>query len=287
MHPILEEILLDIDRLEPFPEVAIRVLELSLQEETGPQELVEVIKTDAGITSKVLKLANSALHGLRVTIPSIEHAGVHLGEKALVSLVITSASRSYFMGMGSSTPRSNHSLWEESVANAIASRLVARMDGSPDPEAAYTVGLLQNIGHVLLDRFLVRERDEVLGRVDTGMSLLAAESQVLGMNHSQIGARMARRWDFPAILVDAILHHHAPHLSVLDPRLCAETNLGEAVTWHVLGYQNSPALTHGVASETTELIDTQKGVLAQIGEEVLGELERQRELLGLEETARH
>ena len=60
MHPILKEILLDIERLEPFPHVAVRVLELSMQEGSGPRELVEVIKTDAGITSKVLTLVNSA-----------------------------------------------------------------------------------------------------------------------------------------------------------------------------------------------------------------------------------
>lgn len=282
MHPILEEILVDIERLEPFPDVAIRVLELSLQEETGPNELVDIIKTDAGTTAKVLKLANSALQGLRVTITSIEQAGVQIGAKALVGLVMTSASQSYFMGMGSSTPRSNRSLWEESVANAIASRLVAKMDGSPDPDTAYTVGLLQNVGHILLDRFLVRERDEILGRVDTGMKLLAAERHVLGMNHAQIGARMARKWNFPAVLVDAILHHHAPHLSVLDPRLCAAANLGEALTWHALGYQDAASLSYGVASQTAQMIDMKHGTLGGLGDEVLAELEQQREALGLE-----
>jgi len=48
VHPTLKEILLDVERIEPFPQIAIRVLEISMQETTGPNDLVEVIKTDAG-----------------------------------------------------------------------------------------------------------------------------------------------------------------------------------------------------------------------------------------------
>ncbi|MEW6072936.1 MAG: HDOD domain-containing protein [Planctomycetota bacterium] len=280
MHPILKEVLLDIERLEPFPEVAVRVLELSLQEDLGPREIVEVIQTDAGITAKVLKLANSALQGARTAIASVEQAGVHLGEKALLSMVMTSASQSFFMGLGASTPRSNHSLWEESVANGVAARLLARHAGHPDPEVAYTVGLLQNLGLIVLDRFLARERDEILGHVDTGMGMLQAERLHLGLSHAQIGARLARRWKFPSVLIDAILHHHTPHLAVIDPKLCAVTNLAEGVTWRILGEEGVSALTYGVSGQTLRLVKMDQAELPKIGHEVVAELQRQRDVIG-------
>ena len=285
VHPILKEVLLDIERLEPFPEVAIRVLELSMQEGVGPTDLVEVIRTDAGITSKVLNLANSTLQGLRITISSVEQAGIHLGTTTLLGMVMASASQSYYMGLGSSTPRSNHSLWEESVANALAARLVARRDGHPDPELAFTVGLLQNIGHIVLDRFLTQERDEILGCMDAGMGVLRAERLMLGLSHAQIGARLARRWGFPAVLIDAILHHHTPHLSVLDSQLCAETNLAEAITWQILGEEGTTSLAYGVSGHTVRMVDIPPGELPKIGREVLFELERHRGVLGIEAAA--
>jgi HD-like signal output (HDOD) protein len=286
VHPILKEILLDIERLEPFPEVAVRVLELSLQEDCGPNEIVEVVKTDAGITSKVLTLANSARHGSRVTISSIEQAGVHLGARNLVSLVMTSAGQSFFMGLGSSTPRSNHSLWEESVANALGAKLVAEEDGYADPNLAYTAGLLQNIGHVVLDRFLARERDEILGMMDMGQNALRAERRVLGLDHAQLGARMGRKWGFPALLVDAILHHHTPHLSVLDPQLCAQGNLAEALTWHVLGEEGMSAISYGVSGHTIRMVDLGPRQIPRIGDAILHELEQNRELLGIGQPAK-
>jgi len=285
VHPTLKEILLDVERIEPFPQIAIRVLEISMQETTGPNDLVEVIKTDAGITAKVLTLANSSLQGLRVTISSIEQAGIQLGTKTLVSLVMASAYESFFMGLGSSTPRSNRSLWEESLANALAAKLVAERDDYADPNLAYTAGLLQNMGLIVLDRFLMRERDEILGLVDMGRNPLRAERLRLGLDHAQIGARMARKWGFPALLVDAILHHHTPQLAVIDPHLCATTNLAEALTWHVLGEDGMASLSYGVSGHTVQMVDLGPGELPRIGEEILAELDRQRGLLGAEEPA--
>lgn len=285
MHPILKEVLLDIERLEPFPEVAVRVLELGMQENCGPMELVDVIRTDAGITSKVLNLANSTLRGLRITVGSVDQASVHLGTNALLNMVMTSASQSFYMGLGSSTPRSNRSLWEESVVNALASRRVAQRDGYSDPELAFTVGLLQNMGLIVLDRFLTRERDEILGCVETGMTVLRAERLMLGLSHAQIGARLAKRWNFPAVLIDAILHHHTPHLAVVDAQLCALTNLAEAVTWQILGHEGTTALSYGVSGQTIDMVGLEPRELPRIGRDVLVEFEHQRDLLGAEETA--
>ena len=54
----LSDVLTEIKSLEPLPQVAMRVLQLSREEDVIPRELVAVIQTDAGITAKVLKLCN-------------------------------------------------------------------------------------------------------------------------------------------------------------------------------------------------------------------------------------
>lgn len=286
MHPVLREILQDIDRLEPFPEVASKVLELTLQDDLNDaemiRELVGVVRTDLGVTAKVLKLANSAAFGTGQEIATLQEAGVRLGRESLVRLVMTSTAACFFMGLGSSSARSNRSLWEESVSNAVSARLVARRCGYEDHELAYTVGLVQNMGHVVMDRFLVQERDEILGRLDDGCTALEAEEEVLGMSHAELGARMARRWNFPSVLVDAIRNHHVPGRSQRDRELCATTSLAEALTWWLLGEEDTRALCYGVSGRTVESMELSRAELAELVSELPTELERTRDLIGID-----
>ena len=108
------------------------MLELTLREEIDANEVIDVVRTDVGLTAKVLRLSNSAGEGARVAITSIDGAK-RLGTRRLINLILTSCVGSYFSGMGASSLRSNRSLWEESVTNALACRVVARMQGSTDP----------------------------------------------------------------------------------------------------------------------------------------------------------
>ena len=113
------------------------------------------------------------------------------------------------------------------------------------------VGLLMNMGHVVMDRFVHVERDEILGRVDTGMTMLRAEKEVLGATHAELGGRMATDWGFPDSLCDAILHHHSPDRGI-NKTLCADANLAEALTWHSLGEVGAHALAYGLSASTME-----------------------------------
>ena len=246
--PLLS-ILEGLDSLDPFPSAAVRILELTLGVDPDPVEIGLVVKVDVGMTSKVLALANAAIRGTVVEITSIEQAAVKLGAAELARLALTSGAHSFYSGLGSSTPRSNRSLWVESLTNAIAARLVAEDRDRDRPDLHYAVGLLMNMGHVVLDRFLRSRRDDVLARMDQGAKALRAEREVLGITHAELSGRMARRWGFPETLVDAITNHHTPQAAA-DPRLCADVNLAEALTWNSMREEGVRSLAYGVSSAT-------------------------------------
>jgi HD-like signal output (HDOD) protein len=149
--------------LEPFPGVAARVLEVAGRTEVVPSELIELVQTDPGITSKVLKLCNSAYYGFQREIASLHEAGNLLGVTTLVNLVLTSSAGKYFRDYGSAKNRSMEARWEQCVSNAIGARLIAKRHGKVDPDRAYTAGLLENIGHLVLDRFLDEAIEEIRG----------------------------------------------------------------------------------------------------------------------------
>jgi len=259
----LEDVLAGIDRLEPFPRTAVRVLELALGD-AASSEIVAVIEQDPVLTGKVLNLANSASSGAKVEIESVFAATNRLGTKAVANLALTSGASSVFHGYGSATTRSNESLWMECLYTACFARRIARDDGRVDHELAYTVGLMQNIGHIVLDRFLDEERSQIAELIEGGRDLLAAERAALGFDHAQCGALIVRRWGFPRRLVRGIQFHHSPNSAGDEGLLCTITGLAEELALQLLaGHDGRPAY---IASHRSEDI-------VRPAEEALAELE--------------
>ena len=223
----LDEILSAIKSLEPFPAVTRSVLELAGRDDSVALDLVAVIKTDPGLTAKVLKLCNSAYYGFQREICSIEEAGVLLGVSVLVNLVLTTSTSRYFRDYGSASRESHQRLWKECVTNALSSRLIAQRHGAADRERAYTAGLLQNMGKLVLERFLEPEREAVHARIAGGATPVEAEREVLSIDHAEIGARLAASWELPEVLVDTIRHHHEPEQASIEPVLAATIHLAE------------------------------------------------------------
>ena len=229
MPRTLTELLDEIKSVEPLPQVSMRVLELSAREDVVPGELVEVIQTDAGVTAKVLKLCNSAYYGFQREIASLPEAGNLLGTTTLVNLVLTSCAGRYFRNYGRCNPEATLRLWQASVASALATSLLASRR-RVDRNRAYTVGLIENIGQLVLQRFLVEDASLVAAEIERGATLPAAEAIVFGLDHAEIGARLASRWNFPELLIDSIRYHHAPDRSEIDPQMAALGHLGEIAT---------------------------------------------------------
>lgn len=246
------EILSQIKSLEPFPDVALRVVQLSTQEDVVPEELIAVIETDPGLTAKVLKLCNSAYYGFQREIASMRDAGNLLGVKALVNLVVTSSASRYFRNYGALIDNAQTTLWERSVANGLASRLLASLRHEVDTERAYTAGLLQNIGHIVLERFLHKEREQIAQELGGGAQLLEAEQHVLGLHHAELGARLATRWNFPDELVDAIRFHHQPERAEEESALTDVMHLAESLTWSVGYGEGFEGRSYGVSKSCIE-----------------------------------
>jgi HD-like signal output (HDOD) protein len=232
MQTSIVEILNQVRAIDPFPEVANKVLALSNRDDVIPSDLIEVIQVDAILTAKVLRLCNSAYYGFRREIASLQEAGNLLGVHSIVNLVLTSTTKGYF-NSNSESGAGKRDQWQKCVANALSSRLVARLHGRVDEERAYTVGLLQNIGHLVLEPHLTAETDALRWEVAKGANLFDAEHTILGLQHAEIGARMAQRWGLPNVLIDTIRYHHAPHRATEDPVLAATNHLAETLRWAV------------------------------------------------------
>ncbi len=276
----IQEILRDIKSLEPLPAVGLKVLELSEQPDLVPGELTELIQTDSALTAKVLKLANSALYGCTREIASIHEAGTRLGTRTLTNLVITGCAARHFRNYGGQSERAVRQAWERSVANAISASLLASISGAAEKHRAYTAGLLQDIGQLVLERYFVREQEAIAAEIAGGADLIAAEKAVLGLSHADVGARLAARWNLPELLVDTILCHHEPERARCDPLLASFVHLGSQVV-------QSYSAREGAAEERNYALHDSALVasgfdavaLADLEERLVLELGRAQELL--------
>lgn len=275
----IQDILAAIKSLEPLPRVANRVMEIAAHDDVVPNDLVGVIETDAAVTAKVLKLCNSAYYGFKREIGSLPEAANLLGVSTLVNLVLTSCSGRYFRDYGAVDGATAMRLWEESVVDAIASSQLAQLDGHVDKNRAYTIGLLQNVGHLVMARHARAASLQVQSEVARGTKLLDAEAAVIGLHHAEIGARLAERWNLPPTLVDTIRNHHSPTSASIDRRLASVTHLGEMVTRAFLSGNPIDADPYGVERGAFALVGIDREAFDGIADVLAADLDRAREFL--------
>jgi len=269
----LKAIVDGIRTLEPWPPVAFKLMELSRREDVLPSELAAVVATDGALTARVLRLCNSAHYGFQREVTSLHEAGVRLGSRALVGLVLTTCVERSF----TASPRRNDArgrrLWEHSLMGALAAGFLAATSGLVDRHEAYTGALLQDIGQLVILTACEDLEDEVRAQRQVGASRREAERAVYGLDHAQIGARLARRWQLPPSLVEVIEHHHEPEAATLEPRLVSICHLAEAVTRAVargeglgeLAYELSGRALGLAGLSPTKLADLEDALLAQLG----------------------
>ncbi|MGQ9484324.1 MAG: HDOD domain-containing protein [Desulfosoma sp.] len=208
--PALDEILRAVDRLPPFPKVVTRVIPL-LRAMAPINEIEAVIRYDQAITARVLSIARSPFFARRYKIRSLRDAIIFLGQRQIVEIILMACSAHYFRGQLRSYDLREGELWAHSVATALLSQIIAEDLQRQRALSIYTAGLLHDIGKTVLDRqvpdyfdtiyLLVRERQ---------ITFLEAEREVIGINHQDLGALIAHRWNFPSEVQVGIRFHHSP-----------------------------------------------------------------------------
>ena len=171
-------------------------------------DLVQVLEKEPGLSSKVLKAANSPFFGTPKSITSLKAAIVRLGNQNVSRFAMAAA-------LGSSGGAGWSDFWRHSYAVALLTRHIASFLGGytrQEEEELFTMGLLHDLGVMLeIGSGLFPQVEGELRKHPA--QLEEAERTVFGFDHLQLGRVAAESWNFPGDLVDAIAHHHHPELS--------------------------------------------------------------------------
>lgn len=203
---IIEQILERIEHLPTLPHVVMRVLQMAQSAHVNIEGISQAL--DQSLAAMVLKMANSAFYGgaRPRSVKSIRHAIVIIGLDALKEIVLTASFFHTFHDIRD--VQSLQPLWEHAQATAQIAKRLAWMYRYPNLDEAYFVGLIHDVGKLVIQQYFPDHYESIRQLIENGMDEAVAERSTVGLTHSDIGGKICNFWGFPESLSESIAHHH-------------------------------------------------------------------------------
>ena len=221
-------------RIEQIPPLSCTFQEVMQVLDQPIIEIADVeraLAKDPVLAGRVVAVANSSFYGFPGKVSSLNQACLVLGFHTIRNMVIALGVMQSLRAEGEFN-LDHTGLWQHSIGTAIASRILARCI-LEDEETAFTMGLLHDIGKIVLDIHFTGAYAEVMACRDSEDCLLyEAEESVLGFNHCLVGGLIARHWKLPGNIIQAIEQHHTPSVPLpsivcLADILCRGLDIGD------------------------------------------------------------
>ncbi|HNP34976.1 MAG TPA: HDOD domain-containing protein [Woeseiaceae bacterium] len=205
-HGTIDFLLRRMQRTGDFPTISRTLSDInrltSDDSSADADKLANVILRDFALTSKLLKLVNSAFYGVRASeITNISQAVVLLGAE---KVRMTANSLTFFGQMKGDSAILKDSMIKSFLSGLLARHLATR-DKLPVAEEAFICGMCQNLGENLVIFYFPDEHDDICElQASSKLEKLAAARGVLGVSYAELGAAVAKTWNLPPSIADAI-----------------------------------------------------------------------------------
>lgn len=208
----LDQLILQARRMEPLPASAVRLAALVQSPDANLEEVNEVVAYDQALTLALLRAANSVVDGAEHVITQVHEAVFRLGAARVLSLVLAAGTRKMLVHDASAYGFCEGALWRHSVAATTAAETLAEFARVTLPPETLAAALLHDVGKLVMSRYLTPKDLELIARArqEGGLDPLAAEAEILGVHHGELGGIVAQHWNLPDSIVQGIIYHHNP-----------------------------------------------------------------------------
>ncbi len=204
-HPI------DLSNLEneirPMPTTAAKIMSLCNSAETHVAEITRLIECEPAVAVKLLAMANSPLYGASREITSVNHAIVLLGYKTVSQLALTIAAGPLFTSGDEAVMEHRQALFQESLAVATVSKLLADKLGLADSSEAFLGGMMLDVGKLYFFDVVPEAYLQIIAQ-SGGIENTMIENEVFGTDHPTIGSHFGKKWGLPNRIIELIRNHH-------------------------------------------------------------------------------
>ena len=217
-----KEIVNSINTLPHFPENIQRINNLLSDRNSKLSDIAVQISSDVTLTTDLLKLVNSAAFSLNSPCQSILKAVQLVGTRGLRNLLFSLGS----MKNLTDASDENTKIWKHSNKVAFFSYNLARsLCGSKREivDDSYVCGLLHDMGKIIFyntHQDSMKQFSEICTKKNLPLTIF--EQICSGVNHGEIGAMIAEKWNFPTVIGQSIRYHHTPDAAPEEYRTLCE-----------------------------------------------------------------
>ena len=223
-----ENIRMEVSSFPSMPQAAVKLRSVLKEDDVSIVEIENILRQDPGLSTNVLRLANSAYFGVSSKVGSLKKAVMLLGIKRFAQIAV-SAGMSKTMGKAvEGYDLSPGELWLHSIAVSNTAEALAKNNKIDETNDVFIPALLHDMGKLILGEFVKEELHQIESIAANGVPLVIAENMVLGTDHAEIGAQILANWSFPIDIVNAVRWHHSPESiknSKLQPEIVYLSNL--------------------------------------------------------------
>jgi len=195
--------------LPPLPSLVTKALTMLSDPTIDLTEVETVIGQDQALVAKLIKVSNSVLYGRVQKVSTLRQALARLGAKIVKSLILSTATRSYFLKRGSGTNAWGQFLWQHTVECGLAARRIAESFDDQDPEEAFIGGIIHDIGKLAILLVYPDKYKAIQKTVRTeNIGDIQAETNLLGCSHAEIGYLLLDQWKMPDTAKASARFHH-------------------------------------------------------------------------------
>jgi putative nucleotidyltransferase with HDIG domain len=239
----LIDILINVKKLSTLSPIALMLMHSLNEEEPDVHRISRIISDDPPTAGMILKLANSAMYGGRRTISTVQDSIVRLGFQELRKLVIDITMVKYLSAMPESV-LDPVGYWKHSIGVAFCMEEIQDTTNllEKDGPLCHVVGLLHDIGRLITATHMPevhQQFSEDSEEINSPETVIVWEKEVIGLDHTQIGAAVLEHWDLPMEIVNGVRYHHQPDISPKPQRkasylacladcICRKLKLGSA-----------------------------------------------------------
>lgn len=214
------ELLIQNASLPSFSHVLLEIYDLLSSDTAGAEQIAQLLQTDAALSARTLKLANSAYYASSREIGTVLQALTRIGPFDLWWLLFTTEVKSLFYGIDQSL-MDMEKFWRHSLLVACVSRILAEHHRCGESRELFVAGLVHDIGKLLLLQQIPIEYGALMERSAQGESLIELEQTELGFTHADAGGELLERWKLPPNLVLSVRIHHQERAPLTPQNLVA------------------------------------------------------------------
>jgi putative nucleotidyltransferase with HDIG domain len=207
----------NVHSLPQFPDNILLVQQMISDPKSELTDIARQISMDPALTADLLKIVNSAQYMLAKKVDNISEAVKLVGMRGIKNLLYSYGTQKV---LGDDTSEKRQ-LWEHSYKTAFYAYNLAKNFKKNNNllDDVYVGGILHDMGKIIFANVHPDLLEKIKGFCsDKGLPASTFEDFAAGMNHAEIGAKVAEKWNFPEHLVHAIQFHHDPTVAPPEER---------------------------------------------------------------------